>query len=164
MDQFMNTAYLLTGGNTGNRLENLETAATLIGQQAGTIRQKSAVYATSAWGYTDQPDFYNQVLMIHTPMDPQQLLDTLLSVEQQLGRKRVVSMGPRNIDIDILLFNNDVIDQPGLTIPHPRLHLRKFALVPLAGIAPGLIHPVFHKTISALLEECTDTGTVHKIE
>ena len=73
-------------------------------------------------------------------------------------------MGPRNIDIDILLFNNDVIDQPGLTIPHPRLHLRKFALVPLAGIAPGLIHPVFHKTISALLEECTDTGTVHKIE
>lgn len=160
----MHTAFLLTGGNLGDRLQNLATAAQLIGQQAGSIVAQSAVYATSAWGYTDQPDFYNQVLQVSTALGPQQLMQRLLSIEQQMGRARVVSMGPRNIDIDILLYDDAVIDEPGLTVPHPRLHLRKFALVPLAAIAPAIVHPVLQATISSLLEQCTDTGTVHKIE
>ena len=81
-----------------------------------------------------------------------------------MGRKREVKIGPRTIDIDILLFNNEIIHQPHLTIPHPRLHERRFALTPLAEIAPNIIHPVLHKTIQQLLSECTDTLDVHKIE
>jgi 2-amino-4-hydroxy-6-hydroxymethyldihydropteridine diphosphokinase len=160
----MNRAYLLTGGNLGNRLNNLIDACKLIEQYCGKIVQQSAIYKTAAWGITDQPDFFNQALEIQTELSPEQLMQMLLMIEGQMGRKRVVKMGPRIIDIDILLFNNEIIHQSHLTIPHPRLHERRFALTPLAEIAPGIIHPVIHKTIHQLLLECTDTLNVHKIE
>ena len=160
----MNTAYLLTGGNLGNRLNNLIHAGKLIEQYCGKIVQHSSIYKTAAWGFTDQPDFYNQALEIQTDFLPEELIQKLLMIEEQMGRKRDVKMGPRIIDIDILLFNNEIIHKPHLTIPHPRLHERRFALTPLAEIAPDIIHPVIHKTIHQLLLECTDTLNVHKIE
>jgi 2-amino-4-hydroxy-6-hydroxymethyldihydropteridine diphosphokinase len=160
----MNKAYLLTGGNLGNRLNNLIDADKLIEQYCGKIAQRSSVYKTAAWGFTDQPDFYNQALEIETKLSPKELIQQLLKIERQMGRKRDVKLGPRTIDIDILLFNNKIIQQPRLTIPHPRLQERRFALTPLAEIAPGIMHPVLHKTIQQLLSECTDTLDVHKIE
>jgi 2-amino-4-hydroxy-6-hydroxymethyldihydropteridine diphosphokinase len=160
----MNKAYLLTGGNLGNRLNNLIDAGKLIKQYCGKIAQQSAIYKTAAWGFTDQPDFYNQALEIQTQLSPEQLLEKLLTIEKQMGRKRDVKLGPRTIDIDILLFNNEIINQRHLTIPHPRLHERRFALTPLAEIAPNIIHPVLHKTIQQLLLECIDMLDVHKIK
>ena len=160
----MNKAYLLTGGNLGNRLNNLIDACKLIEQYCGKIVQQSAVYKTAAWGITDQPDFFNQALGVQTELSSEQLMQKLLMIEEQMGRKRVVKMGPRIIDIDILLFNNEIIHQAHLTIPHPRLHERRFALTPLEEIAPDIIHPIIHKTIHQLLLECTDTLNVHKIE
>ena len=160
----MNKAYLLTGGNLGNRLNNLIDALKLIEQYCGKIVQRSAIYKTAAWGLTDQPDFYNQALEIQTELYPKQLMQTLLTIEGQMGRKREVKFGPRTIDIDILLFNDEIIQQSHLAIPHPRLHERKFALTPLAEIAPNIIHPVLNKTIQQLLSESTDTLDVHKIE
>ncbi|HXL56811.1 MAG TPA: 2-amino-4-hydroxy-6-hydroxymethyldihydropteridine diphosphokinase [Chitinophagaceae bacterium] len=159
----MNKAYLLTGGNLGNRLNNLDDAAKLIEQYCGKIVQQSSIYKTAAWGFKDQPDFYNQVLAITTNLSPEQLMQKLLAIEEKMGRKREVKMGPRIIDIDILLFNDEIIHQSHLSIPHPRLHERRFALTPLAEIAPNIIHPVLHKTSQELLLECSDTLDVHKM-
>jgi 2-amino-4-hydroxy-6-hydroxymethyldihydropteridine diphosphokinase len=159
----MNKAYLLTGGNLGNRAENLQMAANYIEQYCGKILFRSAVYETAAWGLEDQPDFYNQVLLLHTSLSAQELIKVLLTIENKMGRKRSVKMGPRTIDIDILLFNDDIIKEPDLIIPHPRMQDRRFVLLPLAEIAPDFIHPVFHKKIIQLLEECTDSLNVYKI-
>jgi 2-amino-4-hydroxy-6-hydroxymethyldihydropteridine diphosphokinase len=160
----MNKAYLLTGGNLGNRLNNLIGARKLIEQCCGKIVYRSSIYKTAAWGFKDQPDFYNEALQIETELSPEQLVEELLLIEKNMGRKRDVKMGPRIIDIDILLFGNKIIHQPNLHIPHPRLHERRFALTPLAEIAPEIIHPTLHKTIQQLLLECNDTLDVHKIE
>ena len=158
----MNKAYLLTGGNLGNRLNNLNEARKLIEQHCGKIVQQSSIYETAAWGFKDQPDFYNQALEVATRLSSEELMKTILMVEETMGRKREIKMGPRIIDIDILLFNDEIIHQPHLTIPHERLHERRFALMPLVEIAPDVIHPVFKKTIKQLLSECTDTLDVNK--
>jgi 2-amino-4-hydroxy-6-hydroxymethyldihydropteridine diphosphokinase len=158
----MNRAYLLTGGNIGDRAANLAKAAALIGLQAGKVVVKSSVYETLAWGITEQPAFLNQVLCIETGLSASSLLDTVLSIEQQLGRQRLMKYGPRIIDIDILLFNNAVINQPDLSIPHPFLHQRRFALTPLAEIAHEYKHPALNLTIADLLSTCIDTLDVQK--
>jgi 2-amino-4-hydroxy-6-hydroxymethyldihydropteridine diphosphokinase len=158
----MNDAYLLTGGNIGNRLVSLQQACMKIEKQAGIVLQKSAVYETAAWGVTDQDLFLNQVLLVSTSLPPEELLHTLLHIEQELGRKRIVKMGPRIIDIDILFYNNEIISTPVLTVPHPQIANRRFVLTPLNEIAPCFVHPVLQKTIAELLEICPDELEVKK--
>lgn len=159
----MKTAFLLTGGNLGNRLQNLEQAATLIEKNCGDIQQLSSVYKTAAWGFTDQPDFYNQAIALRTLLQPDALMQALLDIEKTMGRERSFKMAPRIIDIDILLIDDLVYQSELVTIPHPHLAARRFVLTPLAEIAGNIIHPVFHKTINELLVDCKDELTVHKI-
>jgi 2-amino-4-hydroxy-6-hydroxymethyldihydropteridine diphosphokinase len=159
----MNLAYILTGGNLGKRSENLHLAAKSIEQACGAIIRASALYETEAWGLKEQDPFLNQALEVHTTLSARELLDALLSIEQALGRVREVRYGPRTIDIDILFFNHEIIHQPGLTIPHPQLPLRRFALEALCEIAPHYIHPQLHKSVEQLLTECPDTLQVHKL-
>ncbi len=158
----MNVSYILTGSNLGNRLEYLLIAREAIVQTAGSVLNASSIYETAAWGFKNQPSFLNQALEIHTVHSPHSLLETLLKIENDLGRKRGKKYGPRIIDIDILFFNSEVIKQKGLTIPHPQLHKRRFALQCLSDIAPTFVHPVFHKNIMQLLLECNDTLPVDR--
>ena len=158
----MNKAYLLIGGNLGNREKNFTIAKEYVDQYCGRIRRSSSLYETAAWGKTDQPPFLNQVLEIDTQMDAEHLMQQVLEIEKLMGRERNEKYGPRMIDIDILLFNNEHYDLPFLKIPHPEMQNRRFALTPLAEIAGNLQHPVFKKTISQLLNECPDKLEVRK--
>ena len=158
----MNTAYLLIGGNLGNRSAYLQQARELIEQSCGNIVHSSAIYETAAWGLTDQPSFYNQALALETTLAPEILMQQLLDIEAEMGRVRSVKLGPRIIDLDILLIDSLVISSGLLTLPHPALPHRRFALLPLCEIAPSLIHPVILKTVTALLEVCTDALDVQK--
>jgi 2-amino-4-hydroxy-6-hydroxymethyldihydropteridine diphosphokinase len=160
----MRTAYLLTGGNLGNRKDNLQEATSLIIEQCGALTRCSSVYETAAWGITDQPSFLNQVVEISTSLNARQLLRKILKIEKEMGRVRKEKLGPRIIDIDILLFENEIHDLRFLKIPHPEIQNRRFVLTPLAEIVPGLIHPVLKKTIAQLLEECPDNLEVHKVD
>ena len=159
----MNRTYLLIGGNVGDRHSNLEQAAKLIETQAGKILERSALYETAAWGKEDQPAFLNQVLHVETGLEPQELLQAVLKAEQEMGRTRQEKFGPRTIDIDILLFNDVVLESNELTVPHPQLHLRRFALMPLAEIAASQLHPKLKKSIDELLLECPDKLSVKKL-
>jgi 2-amino-4-hydroxy-6-hydroxymethyldihydropteridine diphosphokinase len=159
----MNKAYLLTGGNEGDRYQNMQQARTNIELICGQILQVSSLYETAPWGKTDQPDFLNQVLLIQTRLKPRELLGAILSIEEKGGRKRTAKNAPRTIDIDILFYTHLVLDEPGLSIPHPRLADRRFVLEPLNEIAPDFPHPVFGKTVHELLLECKDELAVKKI-
>jgi len=159
----MNTAFLLTGGNLGDRFFNLQTAKELIEKDCGKIIKESSVYQTAAWGFTEQPDFYNQALQLQTNLLPEELMQKLLTIEKNMGRERNIKMGPRIIDIDILLMDDFIINTPFTTIPHPRLAERRFALTPLAEIAPDIMHPVLHESIKQLLTVCKDNLPVYKI-
>ncbi|MEK7227063.1 MAG: 2-amino-4-hydroxy-6-hydroxymethyldihydropteridine diphosphokinase, partial [Bacteroidota bacterium] len=138
----MNTAYLLTGGNLGEREKNLAAAKDHINEQCGKIVKTSSLYETAAWGKTDQPSFLNQALEIQTSFTARQLMRRILKVEKLMGRVRKEKYGPRIIDIDILLFNKERHNYPLLKLPHPEMQNRRFALLPLAEIAPDIVHPV----------------------
>ena len=159
----MNRTYLLIGGNVGDRHKNLEQATQIIELNAGKVLERSALYETAAWGKEDQPAFLNQVLHLETGLQPDVLLQVLLQAEQDMGRKRMEKYGPRTIDIDILLYNDLVLDTDQLVIPHPQLQLRRFALMPLAEIAPREIHPKLKKSIDELLLDCPDKLSVKKL-
>ena len=158
----MKKAYLLMGGNLGDRLRNLNEAADAL-QKLGKIVSVSSYYETAAWGKIDQPSFINQALVLETRLAPEQLLLRLLEIEQRIGRIRKEKYGPRLIDIDILLYEQLVLNSTALQLPHPQLPNRRFALTPLAEIAPELQHPVLHKSIAALLDICPDTLEVKKL-
>ena len=143
---YMNRAYLLIGGNMGNREKNFTIARGYVERYCGPVIRSSSLYETAAWGKTDQPSFLNQVLEIGTDLDAEQLIKQVLEMEKLMGRERKEKYGPRIIDIDILLFNNEKYDLPFLKIPHPEMQNRRFALIPLAEIAEDLQHPVFKKT------------------
>ncbi len=159
----MSTAYLLIGGNLGNRFANLQKAVINIQQSCGKIVQSSAIYETSAWGLTQQPAFYNQALILSTQLSPEELMLALLQIENSMGRTRELKMGPRVIDLDILLIDQLIQDTELLQLPHPALPFRKFALLPLAQIAPNLIHPKLQKSIEDLLKICPDPLDVQKL-
>ena len=158
----MNKAYLLIGGNMGDRLANLKEAIYHINAQAGKIEKESSIYETAAWGMTNQPSFLNQALLINTMHTAPQLMTILLAIEIKLGRKRDLPLGPRTIDIDIIYFNSEIIHTNDLIIPHPSMFKRNFVLIPMVEIAPDFIHPQLNKTNSALLSECNDECLVHK--
>ena len=158
----MNNVYLLTGGNVGNRQQYLEESIRLIERSCGKIINRSAIYETAAWGKTDQAAFLNQALQLSTALQPAHLMKQLLHIEETAGRKRAEKYGPRTIDIDILLFNDQIINTPMLTIPHPQMSSRRFVLEPLNEIAPGYIHPLLKKTIYQLVQACSDPLPVKK--
>ena len=159
----MNKAYLLIGGNLGDREKNLIAAKKLIGQLCGSVIASSSLYETAAWGNTDQPSFLNQALELYTSFNARQLIRLILKIEKQMGRVRKEKYGPRIIDIDIMLFNNEKHNYQLLRLPHPEMQNRRFALLPLSEIAPDIIHPVLNKTIIELLKECKDELEVKKI-
>jgi len=153
----MNTVYLILGSNLGNKLQTLQQAIKLIEKEIGTINKVSGVFETAAWGNTSQPDFINQAVSVHTLLSAHEVLQRILGIEKKLGRVRDnQKWKERIIDIDILFYNNSIINTPELTVPHPYLQDRKFVLIPLLEIVPDYIHPVLNKRIDVPLKECTD--------
>lgn len=152
----MAKVYLLLGGNLGDRTAYLQQARESIHQQVGVILRSSKVYETAAWGKTDQPNFLNQVLELETSLLPEQVLQSINSIELELGRVRHEHWGARVIDIDILFYNDEILQTQRLTIPHPQLHLRRFTLLPMAELAPALQHPLLLQSIHQLLQTCPD--------
>ena len=152
----MNKLFLITGGNIGDRKGNLEAAAALIQKQIGKIIRLSAIYETEAWGITNQPAFYNQVLEIDTLLSAREVLHLILKIEEEIGRKRTIKNAARIIDIDILFFNNEIINEHNLIIPHPEIANRRFVLLPLLELDPTKLHPSLHKTVQELLAETKD--------
>ncbi len=140
----------------GDRAQQLQTAATLLSQQLGNPVKESAIYETAAWGNENQPSFLNQVLQFETALSGSELLNIVLTTEQQMGRVRTQKWTERSIDIDILLAGSSIINEPDLQVPHPYLHQRRFTLVPLNEIAPDMMHPLLKKSINTLLLECAD--------
>lgn len=158
----MPKAYLLIGSNLGDRTSYLEKASSYIQQQCGQIVKQSSYYETAPWGYLDQPAFLNQALCLETALPSSELMNTLLNIEETMGRVRILKLGPRIIDLDILLVDQQIADTPLLQLPHPAMHLRRFALIPMVEIAPLLKHPRLNKTMTQLLEECSDNADVQK--
>lgn len=155
-------AYLGLGSNLGDRMSNLARALEILSRKL-TIKQVSSVYETEPVGYEQQPLFLNAVLSAATDMKPLELLRFVKQVEAELGRKPSFPDGPRSIDVDILLYGDQVLETPELTIPHPRLAERAFVLVPLAEIAAELVHPGAKRTIGELLEAVRGTDGVKPV-
>lgn len=158
--------FLLLGSNLGNKLAYLSSARLAIEKQIGNIVQVSKIYKTSAWGLESQADFYNQVLLIESEASPVSVLEIIHQIEADLDRKRIQKWAERSIDIDILYYQNQLIDMdsPELHIPHLFLHQRKFTLIPLVEIAPDFLHPRLQKTNLELLEICQDPLHIQMID
>jgi len=153
----MNKVILSLGSNLGDRLGNLSKAIDLIGQRIGNILKKSSIYETEPWGFNTPNLFLNQVIIIRTSQSPTNILREIKIIEKDIGRKkRTTEYTSRVVDIDILLFNDLVLEEPDLIIPHPHLHKRNFVLVPLNEISPELIHPIYKIAISQLILNCLD--------
>ncbi|GAB2822398.1 2-amino-4-hydroxy-6-hydroxymethyldihydropteridine diphosphokinase [Ferruginibacter profundus] len=159
----MNIVYLLLGSNQNNPRKQLAKACSCISKQIGYIKRASGIYQTAAWGNTDQPDFLNQVLIVDTLLAAEATMQTILTIEEKMGRVRTKKNAPRIIDIDILFFNKEIIATKNLSVPHPQLQNRNFVLVPLNELSPNLKHPVLNKTIHQLLRISPDELTVNKI-
>jgi 2-amino-4-hydroxy-6-hydroxymethyldihydropteridine diphosphokinase len=158
----MSRVFLLLGSNLGDRLTALKDARYHISRKAGKIVTVSSIFQTAAWGGKPQADFYNQALEIQPLANPLQILEALLDIEKSMGRERVEKWDARLIDIDILLWGDLQILEPELVVPHPYLHLRRFALTPIVEIAPEVLHPGLNKTMAELLAECPDDLTVKR--
>jgi len=162
----METLVLLLGSNMGNKAQNINDAIQLIEKNIGKIDQKSSVYETEPWGNSDQDSFYNQAVLLHSSIAPNELLQKCQAIELQLGRDRTKEQKwlSRTIDIDILIYGNQIIKTPNLKVPHPELPNRNFALIPLMELLPEFEHPELKKPIDELYFESLDELEVLKLE
>lgn len=160
----MKKVFLGLGTNLGNRESNLKEAVRMIAEFIGKVLDSSSVYETPPWGFTSENDFLNMVVRIETKYAPSELMNRVLMVESMLGRERNQDRySSRVIDIDILLYEDLIIEEKGLKIPHRLMHERRFVLAPLCELAPDLIHPIYGKSMSVLLEKCRDRSKIRKL-
>lgn len=152
------------GGNIGDRMAFLESAKTKISLSIGKIDTCSQIYESEAWGVENQNNFLNQALIIQTQLNPEKVLEKCLKIEKSLGRERLEKWTERVIDIDILYFENEIINDENLTIPHPEIENRRFVLKPLCELSPSYIHPISNKTNHELLKKCQDNLEVWEYE
>jgi 2-amino-4-hydroxy-6-hydroxymethyldihydropteridine diphosphokinase len=161
----MYQVFLGVGGNIGNKLLNFQKVQKLVEKEVGNIIAMSSVYETPPWGFLADEDFWNQVLHVETQLEPDELLASVFEIEKLFGRKRDTEYyESREMDIDILYFDNLILSSDKLTVPHPHIPKRMFVLVPLAEIAPSFVHPVLQITNRQLLEQCGDELSIKRIE
>jgi 2-amino-4-hydroxy-6-hydroxymethyldihydropteridine diphosphokinase len=156
----MNIVFLQLGSNLGNRESLLQDAITEIENRVGRVIEKSKVYESTPWRVEGQENYLNQILKVKTELLADDVLVTILDVEKELGRVRLEKWGERLIDIDIIFYNDAIIETPQLCVPHKHMHERMFVLTPLHDIAPDVVHPKYNKTVVELLEQCRDTELV----
>jgi 2-amino-4-hydroxy-6-hydroxymethyldihydropteridine diphosphokinase len=160
----MSKVFLSIGTNLGDREHNLKKAVEKIEEHIGTVLSSSSVYETAPWGFEAENDFLNMVVSVETSHSPAEIIKKIAVIESMLGRERDQDRySSRIIDIDILLYDDLVITEKGLKIPHRLMHERKFVLVPLCELAPDMIHPVLEKSMRVLLEECRDRSKIHPL-
>ena len=158
----MNTVYLLLGSNMGDSEQMLTVATNMIEKNIGKLTKSSSIYRTAAWGNEDQPDFLNQIIIISSSLSSSTVLKEIFVIEKEMGRVRTTKNAARVIDIDMLFFNDEVIQTETLTVPHPQIQNRRFVLVPLAEISPDFQHPLLKKSSLELLSICSDKLNVQK--
>lgn len=160
----MAKAYLILGGNQGDRKEIFRGAIRLISEMVGEIVDSSSIYESEAWGFNSDP-FWNVVIVVETELLPDGLLNKILDIESEFGRTRNTSAGycARPVDIDILFFDNLIVEEPDMVIPHPHIAKRRFVLEPLAEILSDFLHPVTGEPVSQMLEACDDNSEVRRI-
>ncbi len=156
----MNIVFLQLGSNLGEREVLLQDAITAIEDKVGFVIEKSKVYESTPWRVEGQENHLNQILKVKTEMLADDVLSAILDIEKELGRVRLEKWGERLIDIDIIFYNDAIIETPHLCIPHKHMHERMFVLTPLHNIAPDMLHPKYNKTVEELLQICTDTELV----
>lgn len=163
----METCHVLFGSNMGDKNEIFAQACLLINNRCGRIVAVSSAYESEPWGFEAEEWFLNRLIVVETDLEPEEMLRQLLEIEKELGRVRhpeAEGYTSRTADLDILYFGNRITVSDNLIVPHPRLHQRRFALVPLCELVPDFVHPVFHLTQAELLERCPDDSTVNKMD
>jgi 2-amino-4-hydroxy-6-hydroxymethyldihydropteridine diphosphokinase len=158
----MDSIVISLGSNIGDRHAHLDEACRLLEDQKVNILNKSSIYESEPVGFTGQDEFLNQILLVDTELNPKQLLDMCLHVEQKMGRIRTVKNGPRNIDIDLLFYRDEVMSEDTLLLPHPRVAERRFILMPLVELLPKAFHPVLDVSVQELFDTCEDDGMVER--
>lgn len=162
----MTRCYLLFGSNQGDKMALLEQACVLINNRCGMLVERSSAYFTEPWGFETEEWFMNELLVVETELEPDALMDELMAIEHELGRVRPPEGSgycPRTVDLDILYYGDQVIRTEKVTAPHPKLHLRRFALMPLCELVPDFIHPIFNVSQERLLHNCHDVSTIQRL-